>query len=78
MTRVRCGLQPHDRSAGRVLDSERPKRPLPMPEKTTVVCSDSHDNFEEAMGRKRDQFGVKLKGVWGIGLDQKESPDAPA
>jgi hypothetical protein len=24
MTRVRCGLQPHDRSAGRVLDSERP------------------------------------------------------
>lgn len=39
--------------------------------KTTVVRSDSHDNFEEAMARKRDQFGVKLKAAWGIDLDQK-------
>lgn len=37
----------------------------------TVVRSDSHDNFEEAMSRKRDEFGVKLKAAWGIGLDRK-------
>ncbi|MDP1922595.1 MAG: hypothetical protein Q8L14_40515 [Myxococcales bacterium] len=37
----------------------------------TVVRSDSHDNFEEAMSRKRDQFGEKLKTAWGIGLSRK-------